>query len=97
MCPCETKWLKQAIQDITDTQSVVMRPTLWHACDGEGGELMPSLVIYDGVHALHGDILLKQTLASVASDALVWLLHPTRLLTCAWSSWVWLNQKHIDA
>ena len=28
---------------------------------------MPRLVIHDGVHMLHGDILLKQTLASVAS------------------------------
>jgi len=44
-----------------------MRPTLWHACDGEGGELMPSLVVYDGVHAPHGDIFLKQTLASATS------------------------------
>jgi len=55
------------MQDITDTQFVVMRPNLWHTCDGEGGELMPSLVIHDGVHVLHGDILLKQTLASIAS------------------------------
>ena len=28
---------------------------------------MPRLVICDGLHALHGYILLKQTLASVAS------------------------------
>jgi len=52
-------WLEQAMQDITDTWSVVMRPTLWHACDGEDGDLMPSLVIRDGVHTPHGDIFLK--------------------------------------
>ena len=47
---------------------------------------MPSLVIRDGVHAPHGDILLKRTLASIAIGALVQLLNPIRLLTCAWSS-----------
>ena len=31
---------------------------------------MPSLVIRDGVHALHGDILLKRTLASIASKCI---------------------------
>jgi len=35
----------------------------------EGGELMPSLVIRDGVCALNGDILLKRTLAFVARMA----------------------------
>ena len=74
MYSCETTWIEQALQDITNTQSDVVRPTLWHACDGEGGELMPILVICDGVHVLNGDILLKQTLASIASSALVWLL-----------------------
>lgn len=33
----------------------------------EGGELMPTLVVHDGVCPLNGDILLKQTLAFVAS------------------------------
>jgi len=33
----------------------------------EDDELMPSLVVCDGVHVLNGDILLKQTLAFVAS------------------------------
>jgi hypothetical protein len=28
MYPCETKWLEQAMQDITDTRSIVVRPTL---------------------------------------------------------------------
>ena len=79
------------MQDTTDTWSIMMRPTLWHACDGEGGDLMPSLVIRDGVHAPHVDILLKRTLAFVATGALVWLLHPTRLLTFTWSSWVRLR------
>ena len=55
------------MQDITDTQSFVVRPTLSHACDGEGGEMIPSLAIHDGVHALHGNILLKCSLASIAS------------------------------
>ena len=59
MYSCEMKWLEEAMQDITDTPSVEVIPTLWHACDAEGGELMPSLVVHDGVHALHGDILLK--------------------------------------
>jgi len=36
--------------------------------------MMPSLVICDGVHAPHGDILLKRTLASVATGALIGLL-----------------------
>jgi len=58
------------MQDITNIWSIVVRPTLWHACDGEGGELMPSLVIHDGVHALHGDILLKRTVAPVASECI---------------------------
>jgi len=93
----ETTWLEKALQDITDTRSVVMRPTLWHSCDGEGGEMMPSLVVHDGVYALHVDILLKRTLASVAIGALVRPLHPTRLLTCTWSSWVWLHRKHTNA
>ena len=97
MYSCETTWLGQALQDITNTRSVVVRPTLWHACDGEGGKLMPSFVIHDGVHAPHGDILLKQTLPSIATGALVWPLHPTHLLTWAWSSWVQLNQKHTNA
>ena len=97
MYSCETTLLEKSMQDITDTRSTMMRPTLWHACDGEGGEMMPSLVIRDGVHAPHGDILLKWTLASIAPGALVSILHPTRLLTCACSSWVWLNQKHTDA
>lgn len=34
---------------------------------GNGGEWMPNLVIYDGVRALNGDILLKQNLAYVAT------------------------------
>jgi len=58
MYSCETTWLEQAMEDITDTWSVVMRPTLWHACDCESGE-MPSLIIRDGVHTPHDDILLK--------------------------------------
>ena len=58
---------------------------------------MPSLVGHDGVHAHHGDIFLKTNLAFVATGALVRLLHPTRLLTCAWYSCVWLNQRHTDA
>ena len=91
MYSCETTWLEQALQDITNTRSVEMRPTLWYACDGEGGEMMPSLVINDGVYAPHGEILLKKSLASIATSALIQSLHPTCLLTCAWSSWVWLN------
>ena len=67
MYSCETTWLEQALQDITNTQSVVTRPTLWHACDGEGGDLIPILIIRDGVNAPHGDILLKRTLASIAT------------------------------
>ena len=63
----ETTWLEQAMQDITNTWSVVMRLTLWHALDGEGGEMMPSLVAHDGVHVFHGDIFLKRTLAYIAS------------------------------
>ena len=73
-----------------------MRLTLWNACDGDGGEMIPKLVIRDGLHAPHGDIFLKRTLASIATGALVWLLHPTCMLTCAWSSWVWMNRQHID-
>ena len=87
MYSCETTWLEQALQDITNTLSVVVRPTLWHDCDGEDGELMPSLSVRDGVHAPHGDILLKWTLASVATGPLVRPLHPTCLLTCTWYSW----------
>ena len=67
MYSCETTWLEQALQDIIGTRFVVMKPTLWHACDSDGGELMPSLVVHDGVHALHGDILMKWTLTSIAS------------------------------
>ena len=59
MYSCETTWLEQALQDITDTPSAVVRPTLRHVCDDEFGEMMPSLVVCDGVHAPHGDILLK--------------------------------------
>ena len=33
MYPCETKWLEQVMKDITDTRTVVVRPTLWHPCD----------------------------------------------------------------
>ena len=47
------------MQDIIDTRFAVMRPTRRHAYDGESGELMQSLVIYDGVHAPIGDILSK--------------------------------------
>ncbi len=36
----------------------------------EGGEMMPILVIRDGVHALHGDILLNRTLAFVAFECI---------------------------
>jgi len=71
MYSCETTWLEQALQYITDTQSVVMRPTLRHAYDGEAGELMPSLVVHDGMHTPHGGILLKQTLSSIATSTLV--------------------------
>ena len=28
MYSCETTWLEQAMQDITDTRSIVMRPTI---------------------------------------------------------------------
>ena len=58
------------MQDITDTWSVVVRPNISHASDGEGDELMPSLVVSEGVHALHGDNLLKKTLASTASGCI---------------------------
>jgi len=54
---------------------------------------MASLVIRDGVHAPHVDILLKQILPSIGTGALVRPLHPTCPLTCAWSSWVWLIEK----
>ena len=97
MYSSETTWLEQALQDTIDTQSVVVKPALSHACDGEAGELMPSLVIHDGVHAPHGDILLKRTLTFVATSALFWSLHPTHPLTCTWYSWVWLNRQHTDA
>ena len=70
MYSCETTWLEKALQDITDTWFTVMRPTLWHAIDGEGGGLMLSLVIRDGEHAPRGDILLKWTLASIASKCI---------------------------
>jgi len=33
----------------------------------DGGELMPSLVVCYGVHVLHGDVLMKETHAFVAS------------------------------
>ena len=59
--------------------------------------MMPILVVHDGVHAPHGDILLKQNLTSIATGALVRLLHPTRLLTCAGSSRVHLNWKNTNA
>jgi len=29
--------------------------------------------------------------------ALVWILHPTSLLACTWSSWVRMNRQHTDA
>jgi len=63
MCPCETKWLEKTTQDITNTQSIVVRKILWHAFDGEGGHLMPSLVTRDGVQ---GEIFLGQALTSIA-------------------------------
>jgi len=91
MYSCETTWLEQALQDITATQSIMLRPIIWHACDGEVGELMLSLVVHDGVHAPHGDLLLKRTLSSIAIGALVRPLHPTHPLTCAWYSWLCLN------
>jgi len=91
MYSCETTCREKALQDITNTQSTMVRPTLSHPCDGQTGELLPSLVIHDGVHAPHGEILLKQTLPSVATSELVRSLHPTCLLTCAWSSWISLN------
>lgn len=97
MYSCETTWLEKALQDITNTQSTVVGPNLWYACDGEASELMPILVIREGMHAPHGDILVKRTLASLATSALVQRLHPTHLLTCTWSSWVQLNRKHTDA
>ena len=78
MCPFETKWLEKAMQDIIDTQSIVVKPNLWHVCDGEGGELMLSLVICDGVHALHGDILLKRTLSSIVSGCIS-MVTPSKL------------------
>ena len=34
MYPCETKWLEQTMQDITNAWTVVVRPTLSHPCDG---------------------------------------------------------------
>jgi len=55
------------MQDITNTQTVVVWRTLDIIVVVNGGELMPSLFVHDGVHSLNGDILLKQTLASVAS------------------------------
>ena len=97
MYSCETTWLEQALQNITNTWSIVMRANLLHAYYGEGGEMMLSLVIRDDVHAPHGDILLKQTLSSITTGALVQPLHPTHLLTCALSSWVWLNRQHTNA
>jgi len=51
VCPCGTKWPKNVVQYITETLSIVVRPTRRHACDGESGEIMPILVIRDGVHA----------------------------------------------
>jgi len=67
MYPCETKWLEKALQDNINTQTIVVRPTL-HPCNGQWCELMPILVICDGVHALNGDIFLKRTLAFVAFE-----------------------------
>ena len=97
MYSCETAWLEQALQDITSTWSTMVRSTLWYARDGEASELMPRLVVRDVVYAPHRDILLKRTLAFVATGALVWPFHPTHLLTCAWSSWVQLNLQHTYA
>ena len=59
MYPCETKWLEQAMQDITNTQTVVVRPTLDILVMVDGGKLMSSLFVRDGVRALNGDIILK--------------------------------------
>lgn len=62
MFSCEMTWLEQALQDIANTLSTLVRLVLWHACDGEARELMPSLVVCDGVHVSHRDIFLKRTL-----------------------------------
>jgi len=34
MHPCKTKWLEKSMQDINNTRTIVVRPTLWHPCDG---------------------------------------------------------------
>jgi len=51
--------LKKYMQDITKTWTIVGRPTLDILMMIVDGELMPSLVVRDGVCVLNGDILLK--------------------------------------
>jgi len=58
---------------------------------------MPSLVICDGVHAPHGDILLKKTLASTAYGCIGVAPSYNVSTSMRMVFLVQLNRQHIDA
>jgi len=47
------------MQAITKTLRAVGRQNFQHPHDDNGGKIMPSLVVCDGVYRVNGDILLK--------------------------------------
>ena len=98
MYPCETKWLEQAMQDITKTQIVVGRTTLWHSHDDQWWKIDAKLgrlwwfICTQWWHAAERELLPR-----LHPGTLIWLPCPTHLITCASSSWVKLDQKHTDS
>ena len=63
----------------------------------EGYELVPSLVVRDGVCTLSGDILLKQTLAFVASRCTAMAPLSNSFDSMRMVILVQSDQKHVDS
>ena len=98
MYPCETKWLEQAMKYITNTQTIMVRITLWHPCDGQWWRINSKLghpwwcSYAQWWHPTESELL-----PLLHSGTLIWLLCPTGLIACTSSSWVWMNHQYTNA
>ena len=90
--------LEQAMQAITNTQKVVVRPTLWHPCDDWRWRTNAKLGCpwwYSCIQLWHPAE--SKLLPLLHLGTLIWLLFPTHLITYTSSSSVQLDQQHTDA
>ena len=98
MYPCETKWLEQAMLDITMTQTTIGRSTLWHPRNDKQWWTYAKLgSLWWCPCTLWWHPSGSKLLPPLHLCTLIWLIYPNRLITFTSYSWVQPDHQHINA